>query len=73
MKRNAVRRVGGCGVCTGDGVSRAPRYDAGDHIKFALPLSQTVTALAWALSAFRGGYEAAGEYETALDSLKVIE
>jgi len=45
-------------------------YDAGDYVKFGLPMSMATTALAWGVFEFRAGYEAAGEYTNVLNSLR---
>lgn len=35
-------------------------YDAGDHVKFGLPMASAATTLAWGGAAFEDGYETAG-------------
>nr|WP_162163002.1 glycoside hydrolase family 9 protein [Roseivivax marinus] len=35
-------------------------YDAGDHVKFGLPMAYTATVLAWGADVFADGYAAAG-------------
>ncbi|CAG5117186.1 unnamed protein product [Candidula unifasciata] len=45
-------------------------YDAGDHIKFGLPLSYTVTILGWSLVRYKDGYEEAGELDNMYDMIK---
>jgi hypothetical protein len=46
------------------------RYDAGDNVKFNLPMAWSAGVLAWSLVDFEAGYKAAGEYKTALDNVK---
>lgn len=50
----------------------ALRYDAGDNVKFNLPMAWSAGVLAWSLVDFEAGYKAAGEYKTALDSIKWV-
>jgi hypothetical protein len=50
----------------------ALRYDAGDNVKFNLPMAWSAGVLAWSLVDFEAGYKAAGEYTTALDSIKWV-
>ncbi|WP_053171293.1 glycoside hydrolase family 9 protein [Streptomyces sp. SBT349] len=38
-------------------------YDAGDHVKFGLPMAASATMLAWGGLAARDGYERAGQLE----------
>jgi endoglucanase len=45
-------------------------YDAGDHVKFGLPLSSTLTVLGWSLNKFKDGYVRAGQLDNAYDSVK---
>jgi len=45
-------------------------YDAGDYVKFGFPMAMATTALAWGGIEFRAGYEAAGELNNLLDSLR---
>ncbi|BFZ06316.1 hypothetical protein BsWGS_09355 [Bradybaena similaris] len=45
-------------------------YDAGDHIKFGLPLSYSVTILGWSLVRYKDGYERAGELDNMYDMIK---
>nr|8IHW_A Chain A, Endoglucanase [Eisenia fetida] len=45
-------------------------YDAGDHVKFGFPMAFATTTLAWGILEFRDGYEAAGQYNLALDSIR---
>jgi len=43
---------------------------AGDYVKFNLPQAMATTALLWGVLEFKGAYEAAGEYNNVLDSLR---
>ncbi len=45
-------------------------YDAGDHIKFAFPMCGALTMLAWGGIEYREGYEAAGQWQTLLDTVR---
>ncbi len=45
-------------------------YDAGDHVKFGLPMAASATMLAWGIVDFRSAYVATGQLDTALDQLK---
>ncbi|KAM0896694.1 hypothetical protein ACQ4PT_023021 [Festuca glaucescens] len=45
-------------------------YDAGDHVKFGLPMAFTVTMLAWGALEFGDDVEAAGEWGHALEAIK---
>jgi len=45
-------------------------FDAGDHVKFGFPLAGTMTLLAWGMYDSKRGYELAGEWTNALDSLR---
>ncbi|KAL6888504.1 hypothetical protein ACP4OV_009530 [Aristida adscensionis] len=45
-------------------------YDAGDHVKFGLPMAFTVTMLAWGVIEYGGGVAAAGELGHALRAIK---
>ena len=45
-------------------------YDAGDHVKFGLPMAASATMLAWGLVENRSAYVATGQLDTALDQLK---
>ena len=46
------------------------RYDAGDNVKFNLPMAWSAGVLAWSLVDFEAGFKAAGQYKAALDSVK---
>nr|CAB3445607.1 unnamed protein product [Digitaria exilis] len=45
-------------------------YDAGDHVKFGLPMAFTVTLLSWGLIEYGDGVVAAGELRHALQAIK---
>ncbi|KAJ0112026.1 hypothetical protein Patl1_01952 [Pistacia atlantica] len=45
-------------------------YDAGDHVKFGLPMAFTVTMLSWSVIEFRDQIAEAGELEHALEAIK---
>jgi endoglucanase len=45
-------------------------YDAGDHVKFGLPMAATATMLAWSIVDYRSAYTQTGQLDTALDQLK---
>ncbi|XP_022727945.1 endoglucanase 11-like [Durio zibethinus] len=45
-------------------------YDAGDHVKFGLPMAFTVTMLSWSIIEFRDQIAKAGELEHALEAVK---
>ncbi|KAL5199714.1 hypothetical protein ABZP36_020917 [Zizania latifolia] len=45
-------------------------YDAGDHVKFGLPMAFTVTMLSWSLLEYGDDVSAAGELAHALESIK---
>ncbi|XP_044502684.1 endoglucanase 11-like [Mangifera indica] len=45
-------------------------YDAGDHVKFGLPMAFTVTMLSWSVIEFRDQITEAGELEHALEAIK---
>lgn len=45
-------------------------YDAGDYVKFGFPMASSVTVLAWGLVQYKKAYQAAGQYSTALNSIK---
>jgi endoglucanase len=45
-------------------------FDAGDHVKFGLPMAYTATMLAWGIVEYRSAYVSTGQLETALDQLK---
>ncbi|KAF5458306.1 hypothetical protein F2P56_022342 [Juglans regia] len=45
-------------------------YDAGDHVKFGLPMAFTVTMLSWGVIEFRKQIAVAGELEHAMEAIK---
>ncbi|GAB4215023.1 MAG: hypothetical protein OHK0022_54410 [Roseiflexaceae bacterium] len=45
-------------------------YDAGDHVKFGLPMAATATMLAWGMVEYRQAYANSGQLPYALDNLK---
>ena len=45
-------------------------YDAGDNVKFNLPMSYTATMLAWSVYEDREAYEESGQLEYALGNIK---
>jgi hypothetical protein len=45
-------------------------YDAGDHVKFGLPMAFTVTMLAWGAVDFAADVQAAGEWGHTLQAIK---
>ena len=45
-------------------------YDAGDHVKFGLPMAFTVTMLSWSLLEYGANVADAGELAHALESIK---
>ncbi|KAJ4747630.1 Endoglucanase [Rhynchospora pubera] len=45
-------------------------YDAGDHVKFGLPMAFTATMLSWSVLEFGEEIAAAGEYQHALEAIK---
>ncbi len=47
-------------------------YDAGDHVKFNLPMSYSASMLAWGLYQYPDGVEAAGEMENYVNNLTFV-
>ncbi|KAK7490901.1 hypothetical protein BaRGS_00017773 [Batillaria attramentaria] len=45
-------------------------YDAGDHVKFALPFGATTHLLVWSMNIFKDGYEQAGQMDEMVDCIK---
>lgn len=45
-------------------------FDAGDHVKFAFPMTYSMTTIAWGVIEYMDVYTAAGELEYALDCIK---
>eukprot|EP00775_Hariotina_reticulata_P001323 gene1323-1667_t len=47
-------------------------YDAGDNVKFNLPMAWSAAVLAWSVLEFTAGYKAANQYNIALDNIKWV-
>ena len=45
-------------------------YDAGDNVKYGLPMAFTVTMLSWNVIQYRHQLQNAGELEYALEAIK---
>ncbi|XP_035827303.1 endoglucanase 20-like [Aplysia californica] len=45
-------------------------YDAGDHVKFGLPMASSSTLLLWSLVRFKDGYVKAGQLDMMYDMIK---
>ncbi|RUS91059.1 hypothetical protein EGW08_001187, partial [Elysia chlorotica] len=45
-------------------------YDAGDHVKFGLPMASSTTLLTWSLVQFKDGYQRAGQLDAMYDSVR---
>ena len=45
-------------------------YDAGDNVKFGLPMAFTITMLSWGVVEYGREIAEAGEYEHALEAIK---
>lgn len=45
-------------------------YDAGDHVKFGLPMAFTVTMLSWSVIEYGDQIVGAGEWQHALEAIK---
>ncbi len=45
-------------------------YDAGDHVKFNLPMAYSVAMLAWSVYEYPGAYQKTGELTHILDNIK---
>jgi len=45
-------------------------FDAGDHVKFGLPLGHTITFLAWSIVDYKDAYQSAGELENARAAIR---
>lgn len=45
-------------------------YDAGDHVKFGLPMAFTVTMLSWSVIEYWEEIESAGELEHTMEAIK---
>src|SRR5688500_10281625 len=70
---NRVNWRGDSGMQDGADVGRdltGGWYDAGDHVKFGLPMAASATMLAWGIVEYRSAYVSTGQLNTALDQLK---
>lgn len=47
-------------------------YDAGDHVKFNLPMAYTSSTLAWSVYVNRDSYEESGQLEYLMDTIKWV-
>ncbi len=47
-------------------------YDAGDHVKFNLPMAYSASMLAWGLYQYSDGIKAAGQYEIYRNNLEFV-
>ena len=45
-------------------------YDAGDHVKFGLPLAASMTLLAWGVEEYHSVYQTIGQLDEALEAIK---
>lgn len=45
-------------------------YDAGDHVKFGLPMASSMTMLSWGVVQYRNAYQQSGQLDEALDAIK---
>ena len=45
-------------------------YDAGDHVKFGLPMASSMTMLGWGVVEYRDAYEQSGQLPYILDTIK---
>nr|WP_254450627.1 glycoside hydrolase family 9 protein [Cohnella herbarum] len=70
---NRVQWRGDSGMTDGADVGKdltGGWYDAGDHVKFGLPMASTATMLAWSIYEYEDGFKQSGQYEEMLDNLK---
>ncbi len=70
---NRVNWRGDSGMTDGADVGRdltGGWYDAGDHVKFGLPMAASATMLAWGIVDYRPAYVSTGQLNNALDQLK---
>jgi endoglucanase len=70
---NRVNWRGDSGLTDGADVGRdltGGWYDAGDHVKFGLPMAASATMLAWGIVDYRSAYTSTGQLNTALDQLR---
>ncbi len=47
-------------------------YDAGDHVKFGLPMAGSTTLLAWGVTEYEDAYKKSGQYNYMLDNLRWV-
>ncbi|MEB3295115.1 MAG: glycoside hydrolase family 9 protein [Synechococcales bacterium] len=45
-------------------------YDAGDHVKFGLPMAASMTMLSWGVVQYRNAYQQSGQLPYILDAIK---
>jgi len=45
-------------------------YDAGDHVKFGLPMASSMTLLSWGVIEYRNAYQKSGQLDEALDAIR---
>ncbi|MEC0671643.1 glycoside hydrolase family 9 protein [Bacillus haynesii] len=45
-------------------------YDAGDHVKFGLPMAYSVAILSWSVYEYRDAYKESGQLDAALGNIK---
>lgn len=45
-------------------------YDAGDHVKFGLPMAYSMTMLSWGVDEYRDAYSQIGQLDDALDAIR---
>src|SRR5688572_30878033 len=72
---NRVNWRGDSGLQDGADVGRdltGGWYDAGDHVKFGLPMAASATMLAWGIVDYRSAYVSTGQLNNALDQLKWV-
>ncbi|WP_253274275.1 glycoside hydrolase family 9 protein [Myxosarcina sp. GI1] len=72
-KDNRVKWRGDSALKDGSDVGRDLRggyYDAGDHVKFGLPMSANNTMLAWGGIEYKQAYKQSGQWDELLDAVK---
>lgn len=47
-------------------------HDAGDHLKFGLPMAASTTILSWGVIEYGDGYKQSGQYQYILDNLRWV-
>jgi endoglucanase len=45
-------------------------YDAGDHVKFGLPMASSMTVLSWGAIEYEDAYRDSGQFDEVLDAIK---